>query len=56
MSFILCYCTVTGVRQDDWEGGGTGTAEHQRVVQGCSVMSKLQNCHRQEWRLQQNGV
>ena len=55
-TIILLNILFAGIRQDDREGGGGGIAEHQRTIQGCSVMPKMPNGHRQNSRVQQDDM
>jgi E3 ubiquitin-protein ligase RNF14 len=40
-SMLWFYWKCTGFRQDDWEGGGAGTVQHQTTVQGCSAVPEM---------------
>ena len=55
-TMILLNILFAGIRQDDREGGGAGNAEHQRTIQGCSVMPKMPNGHRQNRMVQQDDM
>jgi hypothetical protein len=55
-TMILLNILFASIRQDEREGGGAGIAEHQRTVQGCSVMPKMPNGHRQNTRVQQDNM